>query len=68
MDMFKASIYYEDGDDLFFKEYTNFDMGGYFPVRLLNLVMTSFMSKGIKQFYQKLREMQENSKFIKISN
>ena len=54
MDMFKAAIYYEQGDDLFFKEYQHFDMGGYFPHALLNMVMTKFMSKGIRDFYKKL--------------
>lgn len=57
MDIFKAAIYYEKGSDLFFKEYTHFDMGGYFPVKLLNMVMTSFMSKGIRDLYEKLSDI-----------
>ena len=31
MDMFKASVFYEKDGDLHLTEYSNFDLGGYFP-------------------------------------
>jgi hypothetical protein len=55
MDMYKASVFHEDGDDLRVVEYSNMDLGGYFPAKLLNMIMANMMSKGMITFYKKLK-------------
>ena len=47
MDMFKASVFHEEDGDLKLIEYSNFNLGGYFPTKLLNMVMANMMSKGM---------------------
>lgn len=60
MDMFKASVFYEKDGDLHLTEYSNFDLGGYFPQKLLNMVMANMMSKGMSQFYTKIKKLQDS--------
>jgi hypothetical protein len=43
MDYFKASVYEEKDNALYLTEYSNFNMGGYFPTKLLNMLMASMM-------------------------
>ena len=59
MDMYKASVFYEKDGDLHLTEYSNFDLGGYFPTKLLNMVMANMMSKGMGDFYGKLVKIQK---------
>ena len=47
MSMFKASVAKDTEDGFDNLEFFNFNMGGNFPHRLLNMVMGSGMSKGI---------------------
>ena len=60
MQYYKASCYQQVGSDLHIKEFSNFSMGGYFPVKLLNMVLASMMAKGITQFVKKINEVQAN--------
>jgi hypothetical protein len=54
MDMFKASVFVEVDKSIKLIEYSNFNLGGYFPMRLLNMMMASIMSQGMVKFYTKL--------------
>lgn len=57
MDMYKASVFYEKDGDLHLTEYSNFDLGGYFPTKLLNMVMANMMSKGMGNLHSKLMKI-----------
>lgn len=39
MDFYSASHIYEDGDDLRYLEFAHFDMKGWFPTRLMNMMV-----------------------------
>ena len=39
--VYDASIMEQDGNDLKMTKFSNFDMGGYFPVRLLNMMIAA---------------------------
>lgn len=41
MTLYDASLVEQDGDDLKLIKYSNMDLGGYFPVRLLNMVIAA---------------------------
>ena len=43
MTMFKCSLAWDEGSDLKLIEFSNFDMGGYFPARLMNMAMAGMM-------------------------
>ena len=55
--MYKASVFYEQDGNLHLTEYSNFDLGGYFPTKLLNMVMANMMSKGMGDLHNKLVKM-----------
>ena len=50
IDMFQASLAKEVGNDLHTTTMSQFDMKGYFPMRLMNMVMGSMMSKRMNGF------------------
>lgn len=58
MQYYKASCYKQVGDDLHVKEFSNFSLGGYFPAKLLNMVLSNMMSKGIAVFVKKINDLQ----------
>ena len=41
MDYFKVSKLWEEGEDLRLVEFSNFNMKGYFPAKLINMMMGS---------------------------
>jgi hypothetical protein len=47
MDIFKATLAYDVQDGLEAVEFSNFDMKGWFPVRLLNLVVGQMALKNL---------------------
>lgn len=47
MKLFKASLFYEENNGLKVTEFSSFDMGGYFPMRLVNMVMASGVKKSL---------------------
>jgi hypothetical protein len=55
MEMFKATMAEQKGNDLHVLEFSNFDMKGYFPVRLMNMMLGSMVSKGMNEFYNKIK-------------
>ena len=57
MQFYKASCSKQVGDDLHVLEFSNFNMGGYFPTKLLNMVMANMMAKGIGNFVRKVKEV-----------
>ena len=44
--------------DLKITDFTTMDMKGYFPSRLMNMAMSSMISKGVSEVNAKLREIQ----------
>ena len=56
MDYFKVSKLWEEGQDLRILEFSNFDMKGYFPARLINMMMASAGSKQLADLYKQARE------------
>ena len=59
MMIFKHSVVVQKGDDLEFTDLANFNIGGYVPASLLNMVMGSMMKKGIATFSSKLRKIND---------
>jgi len=59
MQMLKLSLTHQEGDDLVMEEFTNMDMGGYFPAKLMNMAMAGMMQKGISDFKAKLQKIQD---------
>lgn len=61
MEMFKTMKIREDPDkpdDLLVTDYSNFDMKGYFPTRIMNMVISSILPKMEKEMRQKLRDVE----------
>ena len=58
MEMFKATQIEQVGDDCVLTEFSNFDLKGYFPSSLFNMVMAQAAKEGMKKFYKKLQEEQ----------
>lgn len=48
-----------DGDSSRAIEFSFFNMGGYFPMRLLNMALGSIVKKGIAQMVDKMAELQK---------
>jgi hypothetical protein len=58
MEMFKTMKIRQDPeklDDLLITDFSNFDMKGYFPARIMNMVLGSMLPKMEKEMMQKLR-------------
>ena len=54
MDIYKATLAYNVGNDLEAVEFSNFDMKGWFPVRLLNMVVGPMALKNLQDLTKKL--------------
>ena len=48
IDLFKAVMFWGEGNDSRAIEFSYFNMGGYFPMRLLNMALGSIVKKAIK--------------------
>jgi hypothetical protein len=59
MEMFKASLVQQQGPDIKITEFSNFNMKGYFPMRLLNMVMASAVEKGLGGMQEKIMKCQK---------
>ena len=59
MDVFKSSKITQVGNDIHLMEFSNFDMKGYFPTRLINMMMAASVQKGMSRFYGKIVEMEK---------
>jgi len=58
MEQYKASMVWNDeAGDLHLTEFSSFDLKGYFPKALLNMVMSSMASKSVTQFGNKMKEV-----------
>jgi hypothetical protein len=63
MDMFKTMKIRQDPEkpeDLLVTDYSNFDMKGYFPTRIMNMVIGSLLPKMEREMRQKLRGIEQN--------
>jgi len=58
MDIFKATKALEENGDLYITEFSNFNLKGMVPARLLNMIMSSTASKQVGEFYKSLKELQ----------
>ena len=58
MELFKASKITEFEGGIHLLEFSNFNLKGYIPARLLNMVLGSLMSKGIIDFYDQLKKLE----------
>jgi len=58
MEQFKASMMWNDDQgDMHITEFSSFDLKGYFPKALLNMVMSSMAQQSVKQFHAKMKEV-----------
>ena len=55
VDMYSASHMYQDGDDMRFVEFAYFDMKGWFPTRLLNMMVGSMATEQMRVMIKKMR-------------
>ena len=55
MEFLKISHFKQDGENIVGKEFTNLDFKGYFPVKMLNMIMGSLAGKGIEEFGKRVR-------------
>ena len=55
MEQCKASMSEQKGEDLHMTEFSNMNLKGYFPVRLMNMVLGSMIQAGIGQMYEKMK-------------
>ena len=58
MKLFKYSVISQVGDELLFEDIANFNMGGYVPSSLMNMMLGSLMAKGITRFKDRLDKLQ----------
>ena len=47
MESMNLRYYKQDGDNVIGQEFSNSDMKGYFPKKMINLMISAGMSKGI---------------------
>jgi len=57
--VFKGTMFFEKDGDLHVHEYAQFNMGGYFPMTILNKLMSTIMTKIVGEFRKKLLKRQE---------
>lgn len=57
LEMYTAGHCYQEGDALKYTEFAYFDMKGWFPTRLLNLMIGQIASSQMKTMCKKMREM-----------
>mmetsp|Transcript_11011 Transcript_11011/g.16702 ORF Transcript_11011/g.16702 Transcript_11011/m.16702 type:complete len:244 (-) Transcript_11011:15-746(-) len=58
MDFFKCTMLKQVGPDLSLIEFQYFDMKGYFPARLINMMMSAAVMTGLKSFYENMLKTQ----------
>ena len=56
MDIFKASMFHTKDNNLHCTEFSTFDMKGYFPMRLMNMMMSSIVSAAFPKMKTKIDE------------
>lgn len=59
--MFKASMIWEENGNACLREFSTFNMGGYFPMRLMNMAIASMVRQNIEKDYQKLVNIQNGN-------
>ena len=50
----------QDGEDLKVTDFSHMDLKGYFPVRIMNMMLGTMMSKGIPKLRKVIDEIQAN--------
>jgi hypothetical protein len=55
--MFKAMMLKQEGEDLRIVDFSNMDLKGYFPVRIMNMMMGTIMGKGIPKLRKTINEI-----------
>lgn len=59
MSLFKAMVMWEEDGNVIGEEISTMDMGGYFPMRLLNMSLGATMKKQMAQQFTKLQDLQK---------
>lgn len=59
MNLSKACILYEEDGNSMGEEISTFDMGGYFPMRLLNMAIGAMIKEGQQKNYEKMVALQK---------
>ncbi len=62
MDYFKAFQVEQVGPDVKYLQFSTFNMKGYFPAKLLNMMVASQSQKGVTHCYKQLREIEDRKK------
>mmetsp|Transcript_2637 Transcript_2637/g.4098 ORF Transcript_2637/g.4098 Transcript_2637/m.4098 type:complete len:185 (+) Transcript_2637:588-1142(+) len=58
MEQYKATMLWnDDAGDMHMTEFSSFDLKGYFPKALLNMVMSSMAQQSVTQFGNKMKEI-----------
>jgi hypothetical protein len=58
INFFKGSQFKRIEGGMLYEEFATFDLGGYFPMSMLNMVMKSMVSKGVEEFYKNVKKME----------
>ena len=58
--MFQALLFWSEGEDCRAIQFQTFNMGGYFPMRLLNMAIGSIMKKQMDSFYPKIQQAEKD--------
>jgi hypothetical protein len=61
MQMFKAVRVEQVGEDIHLTDFSSMDMKGYFPKRLMNMMLGTMMPKMIKTQRERLSEMMKEA-------
>lgn len=57
INIFQGFLFSEDGDDCRAISFNTFNMGGYFPMRIMNMAFGSMMKKQLEKSYNDLTEI-----------
>lgn len=58
--MFKTQMITQDGLDLKVKDFSHIDLKGYFPVRIMNMMLGTMMGKGIPKMRETIDKVKAN--------
>ena len=59
INMFQGFLFWADGNDSRALQFNTFNMGGYFPMRIMNMAMGSMLKKMMEKSYTDLKQIQD---------
>ena len=60
VEIFKTMMLVQEGEDLKVTDFSHLDLKGYFPVRIMNMMLGTMMSKNIPKIRKTVEEIQAN--------